>query len=71
MPLKQTPNRDAYIKVLQRMTPAERLRKAWELTESVREMTKAALRRANPDASEVEIHEHFLTRLKKCHNRNY
>ena len=71
MSLKPSPNREAYISILQRMTPAERLRKAWELTDAVREMTMAGLRQRNPDASEAEIHDLYLACLKKCHNRNY
>ena len=71
MSLKPTPNRQAYISILQRMTPAERLKKAWELTEAVREMTLVGLRRRNPDAGEDELHDLYLACLKKCHNRTY
>jgi hypothetical protein len=69
--LKPTPNRALYIQILQRMTPAERLRKSWELTEATREMMKSGLRRMDPDLSDAELHQHYLERLETCHNRNY
>jgi hypothetical protein len=69
--LKSSPNREMYIAVLRRMTPAERLKKSWELTQAVREMTLAGLRRSHPEASDAEIWELYLLRIKKCHNRSY
>ncbi len=38
---RKRPNRRLYIEKLRRMTPEERLRKALELTDEVRELTRA------------------------------
>ena len=68
---KPTPNRARYLMILRRMTPAERLRKAWELTEATRELLRSGLRRRFPEATEAEIHAIYVERLNSCHNKNY
>jgi hypothetical protein len=69
--LKPQPNRKRYIEILRRMTPAERLQKSFELTELSRQLFKDGLRRRHPDLSPQELHQLFLKRLARCHNRNY
>jgi hypothetical protein len=68
---KQQHNRSLYIKALRAMSPEQRLRKAFELTEFSRELFKQGLRRARPNLSEEELHSLYLKRLARCHNRNY
>lgn len=68
---KPRPNRAEYLKALQRMTPEERLLKAFELSEMANQLFKDGLRRRFPDASEEELQRIYLERLAKCHNRNY
>jgi len=53
------------------MTPEERLRKAFELSDFARSLFLQGLRRRFPDASEEQIRRIYLDRLSRCHNRNY
>lgn len=71
MDIKPRPNHRLYVEILRRMTPEQRLLKAFELTEFSRDLFKRGLRRRFPDLSEEEIHRLYLQRLEKCHNRNY
>ena len=68
---KPRPNHSEVIKALRRMTPAERLRKAMALSDQTRRMFKQGLRRRFPQLSDDQLHELYLNRLEKCHNRNY
>jgi hypothetical protein len=68
---KPRPNRRQYIQVLRRMTPEQRLAKAFELSELTKRLSKQGLRRQFPELSEDDFHRLFLKRLAKCHNRNY
>jgi hypothetical protein len=64
-------NRALYIRILRGMTPEQRLDKAFELSQLVRELTLRGLRDRFPDASEEELHRLLLKRLERCHNRQY
>ena len=68
---KPRPNHRRYLEVLRRMTAEERLRKAWELSETARELFRTGLRRRFPDLPEREFRQLYLKQLAKCHNRNY
>ena len=68
---KPRPNHQAYIETLRKMTPEQRLLKAFELTEFARQLFWQGLRRRFPDLSEEELKRIYLQRLDKCHNRNY
>jgi hypothetical protein len=68
---KPKPNRRLYIETLRRMTPAQRLRKAIDLSELGKRLFLHGLRRRYPEADERQIHEIYLKRIAKCHNRNY
>ena len=67
---KPRPNRARYIETLRRMTPEQRLLKAFELTEFSRALFKQGLRNRFPEKSESEIHQLYLERLATCYNRN-
>lgn len=69
--MKPQPNHRIYLETLRRMTPEERVAKAFELTEFARSLFREGLRRRFPEASGAELHEVYLQRLQKCHNRNY
>ena len=69
--MKERPNHALYIQTLRRMTPEQRLAKAFELTEFARELFRQGLRKRHPDLSPEEFHQLWLKRLAKCHNRNY
>ncbi len=53
------------------MTPQQRLAKAIEPTKDTRRRFRDGLRRRFPDLNEQELHQLYLERLNKCHNRNY
>jgi hypothetical protein len=71
--MERTPVKDheAYILVLRNLTPEQRLQKAFELTEMVRQLFKQGLRKRFPDLSDEELHQLYLKRLELCHNRNW
>jgi hypothetical protein len=68
---KPRPNHRLYLQVLRRMTPAERLAKAFELSDFSKRLFLDGLRRRFPDLGEEEFRRLALDRLAKCHNRNY
>lgn len=68
---KPHPNHQIYIQALRRMSPEQRLMKAFELTEFAKALFIHGLRKRHPELSPSEFHPLLLTRLDKCHNRNY
>jgi hypothetical protein len=71
MDIKPRPNHKQYIEALRRLTPEQRLMKAFELNELARTLFLQGLHKRFPDLSEEEIHQIYVKRLDKCHNRNY
>ncbi|HQU32393.1 MAG: hypothetical protein HRU72_08445 [Planctomycetia bacterium] len=71
MNIKKRPNHKVYIQALRRMSPEQRLLKAFELSQFSRDLFLHGLRKRFPDLSEAEIKKLYLERLNKCHNRNY
>ncbi len=69
--LKKRPNHTVYIQALRRMTPEERLLKAFELSEFSKGLFLKGLHTRFPELSEEAIRKIYLKRLDKCHNRNY
>ena len=67
---KRRPNHRIYIEALRRMTPEERLQKAFELSEFARHLFLHGLRRRFPDLPEKALMKLYLERLEKCHNRD-
>lgn len=53
------------------MTPEARLKKAFELSDMVKNLFRKGLRDLHPDLPEKEFQKLFLERLEKCHNRNW
>ena len=68
---KPRPNHGMYLQILRRMTPEQRLRKAFELSEFAKALFRAGLRRRFPDLPEEDFQALFRRRLDLCHNRNY
>jgi hypothetical protein len=60
-----------YLQVLRNMSPEERLLKSFELSEFSKQLFIHGLRRRFPDLGEEEFHALLLSRLDKCHNRNW
>ena len=53
------------------MSPEQRLRKAFELSEFSKELFVHGLRTRFPKLNEDEFRRLLRRRLDKCHNRNY
>lgn len=68
---KPRPNQQLYLEALRRLTPEQRLLKAFELTDLSRELYRAGLRQRFPNASEAELQSIFLERMAACHNRPF
>lgn len=71
MNLKRFPNHARYVRILRQMTPEQRLKKAFELSELSRSLFTEGLRKRFPGLHESEFRQLLLDRLEKCHNRNY
>ncbi len=71
MELKNKPNHQKYLCVLQMMTAEQKLMKVFELSEMTKNLFYAGLKDRFPEKSEPEIKKLYLERLEKCHNRNY
>jgi hypothetical protein len=68
---KPQPNHRTYVQILRRMTPEQRLRKAFDLSEFAKALFLQGLRTRFPDLSDDEFDRLARKRLDKCHNRNY
>lgn len=68
--LKGQPNRRVYIEALRRMTPEQRLAKAFELSDMTHEALRAGLAERYPAASGAELHSMYLGRLERCRRRS-
>jgi hypothetical protein len=71
MVLKKQLNHKLYIQILRKMTPEQRLMKAFELSEFSKQLFIHGLHKRYPDVSEEEFQRILLKRLDRCHNRNY
>ena len=69
--LKRRPNRALYLHSLRRMTPEQRLAKAFELSEQSKQLFLAGLRARFGQLPADEFRKLALERLEKCHNRRY
>ncbi len=69
MNIKERPNHKQYIEILRRMTPEQRLMKAFELSKFSKKLFIHGLRKRFPDLNEEEFHKLYMERLEKCYNR--
>jgi hypothetical protein len=69
MEAKPRLNRQLYVQTLRRLTPEQRLQKAFELGDLSRALLRDGLRQRFPDATDAQLHRLYLERLAKCHNR--
>jgi hypothetical protein len=69
--IKPYPNHSLYLQTLRQMTPEQRLSKAFELSSITKKLFLHGLRRTFPGKTDAEIKSIYLTRIAKCHNRNY
>ena len=68
---KLRPNHILYLQTLRKMTPAQRLAKAFELSAIAKELFMAGLQKRFATKDEADIKQIYLERIAKCHNRNY
>jgi hypothetical protein len=68
---KPRPNHQAYLQILRSMTPDQKLAKVFELSEMTKSLFREGLRMRFPDATPAELHQIYLDRLAKCHNKNF
>lgn len=71
MDIKPRPNHSTYLRVLRRMSPEQRLRKALELSDFAKELFIQGLRRRWAHLPEDEFRALVRRRLDRCHNRSY
>ena len=71
MKLRDSDSASLYRKILQKMTPEQRLLKAFELSEFTKQLFKCGLKKRYPDLDEKEFQKIFISEFIKCHNRNY
>jgi hypothetical protein len=69
--MDKSPDHKEYIRMMRKMSPEDRLRKAFELTELTKDLFMAGLRHRFPDLPDKEIKKIYLKRIDKCHNSNY
>lgn len=68
---KPRPNHRAYLATLRRMTPEQRVQKAFELSEFTKHLFMEGLKARFPHLGDSEIRQLYFKRLAKCHNQNY
>jgi hypothetical protein len=66
---KPRPNHQLYLEALRRLTPEQRLLKAFELTELSRELFRASLRQRFPDADGAELQSIYFVWLAEPDDR--
>ncbi|MDT8437036.1 MAG: hypothetical protein RRA92_09815 [Gemmatimonadota bacterium] len=68
--MKPRPNHREYLRILRRLSPEDRLRKAFELSDLSRELFLHGLRKRFPDRSEAEVRDIARERIEKCRKRS-
>jgi hypothetical protein len=68
--LKQQPNRRVYIETLRRMTPEQRLSKAFELSDMTHDALRVAVADRNPGAGQGDLQTLYLERPERCRRRS-
>lgn len=71
MEIKAHPNHYLYLETLRRMTPEQRLAKAFELSAMTKALFLIGLQKRFSFKNETEIMKLYLERIAKCYNRNY
>ena len=71
MDIKKRPNHRLYIQVLRRMSPEQRLLKAFELSAFAKQLFVRGLHERFPNLPSEVFQKTMRKRLDKCHNKNY
>jgi hypothetical protein len=67
--MKDRPNHSVYLRVLREMGPENRLRKAFELSEFTRALTRHGLEALHPDLKPGDVDRLYLSRMEKARER--
>jgi hypothetical protein len=67
--MKERPNHRIYIRVLRDMGPEKRLKKAFELSEFSRALTRQGLEHLHRDLEPDDLNRLYLDRLRKAWDR--
>lgn len=67
--MKRHPNHQVYIRVLRDMGPQNRLKKAFELSEFTRALTRRGLENLYPELAPSDVNRVFLKRMEKARDR--
>ncbi|HEY8485080.1 MAG TPA: hypothetical protein VIL13_10745 [Longimicrobiales bacterium] len=67
--MKKRPNHRLYVEILRRMSPEERLRKAFELSDFTRTLFRVGLRRRYPEMPESDLEALYRRRLERSRDR--
>ena len=71
MDIKKRPNHKLYIEILRRMSPQQRLLKAFELSDFAKRLFIHGLHERFPNLPNTDFQKILRDRLAKCHNKNY
>ena len=69
--MKTYPSKEKYHQILKAMSPQDKLLRVFELSELADSAFKAGLKNRYPRMTDDELHQLYLDRRLKCHNRNY
>lgn len=67
---KPMPNRRLYMDALRRMSPQERLEKAFELSRLTQDALRAGIEHRHPDATPEQLGRLLIERIERCRNRS-
>jgi hypothetical protein len=71
MNIKKYPNHHTYLQTLSRITPEQRLTKAFELSAFTTSLFLHGLRKGFSQKKEAEIMTIYIERILLCKHRNY
>ncbi len=71
MDIKPRPNKKLYNEILRKMTPEQKLLKAFELSDFSKDLFIYGLKKRHPNLNDDEVKKLYLERVENCHNRNY
>ena len=71
METKERPNHHIYLAALKKMSPEDKLKKVFELSQLGRDLFLTGIQNRYPDLPEEEVRKIYLKRIEKCYNRNY
>ena len=67
--MKDRPNHRIYVQILREMGAENRLKKAFELSEFSRALTKRGLENLHPELAPSDLNRLYLDRMKKARER--